>query len=204
MPQRIILFNGPPSCGKDTAARHLFNNPDLGIHVCFDRMSMPIKRAFAVMYHAPIDKFGHVAYHEDHKEEVNGHLGVSYRQWQIDFSEKFMKPLYGENIFGRLFIRRSDCLVSDTVILVPDCGFDIEYTTLANAFGAENILVVKIYRPGCDFSKDSRSYLKIGSDFLVPGLVDEVRHNVAHLNNCGTKAEFETKALRVVNEWLEK
>jgi tRNA uridine 5-carbamoylmethylation protein Kti12 len=62
---KIILLNGPPSSGKDTAAKHIRqiitipNNNAVGqratfLHPVLDRMSMPIKRAFAGTMGLPI------------------------------------------------------------------------------------------------------------------------------------------------------
>lgn len=199
MTQRIILFNGPPRCGKDTAARACFECEDLNGHFrVFDRMSMPIKRAFASMMGIPIDKWGNVAHWEYCKEEVIPVLGVSFRQWQIDFSERFMKPLYGENIFGRLFVGRQLRQYKAGIIFVPDCGFDVEYQTLAHHLDPASVLVVKIYRPNTDFKGDSRTYLKVGS-------FGDKRdtENVIHVNNAGTEAEFRSKIITRVGRWLD-
>lgn len=199
MTQRIVLFNGPPRCGKDTAAKHLFLT-DKSQKWCFDRMSMPIKRAFSGVVSKNINAFGEVEYYEANKEEVMMAFAKSYRQWQIDFSEKFMKPLYGQSIFGKLFIERARRQSRDAVILVPDCGFDIEYATLAKHFGFENVLVVKIYRPGYGFAGDSRTYLAVGSDFYV---ADE-NQQVSHINNATTVEDFLIKVATVVSVWLRQ
>jgi hypothetical protein len=198
MTQRIILFNGPPRCGKDTAARACMEAEDFNGHSrVFDRMSMPIKRAFAAMMGANIDRWGNVELFEAYKEDYNELLSTSYRIWQIEFSERFMKPHYGQNIFGRLFVNRQHRQHTNVVTFIPDCGFDIEYTTLSNAFGPENVLVVKIYRPGTDFKGDSRSYLKVGS-------FGDKRdtENVIHVNNAGTENEFRSKIITRVAKWL--
>lgn len=203
MTQRIVLFNGPPRSGKDTAARHVFGRSHTasshieGQYFVFDRMSMPIKKAFAGTIALPIDKWGNVDYWENHKEEIIKGFGVTYRQWQIDFSERFMKPLYGEDIFAKLFISRAKRQHKDAVILVPDCGFDIEYKTLAEHFGINNVIVVEVQRPGHTFEGDSRYYLKplSGQDWLR-------NYVVAH--NDGTQADFEARILQIVKEWLEK
>lgn len=200
MTQRIILFNGPPCSGKDTAARACLEAEDLNsYHRVFDRISMPIKRAFAATTRSNIDKWGNVEYYEVTKEDPIPWLGngVSYRQWQIDFSEKFMKPLYGDNIFGSLFMIGAARQHKDAVIFVPDCGFDIEYKSLAQALGPENVLVVKIYRPGMDFKGDSRTYLKVGSF----GDKRDTEH-VIHTNNAGTEDEFKRKIVSRVGKWL--
>lgn len=205
MPQRIILFNGPPRCGKDTAASHCWSDPELNSNhkLVFERMSRPLKKAFAAVTDLNISPWDKVEHWEDRKEEIIPGFGVSYRQWQIDFSEKFMKPLYGENIFSKLFISRMKRQHADAVVFVPDCGFDIEYDTLVEKYGVDNILVVKIYRPDTTFVGDSRNYLRVGSVF-IEGTFDAAGKYVAYLNNNGTQEEFEIKALKTVKGWLNR
>jgi hypothetical protein len=159
MTQKIILFNGPPRSGKDTAASYLYDllqNQDKDPYIL--RMSRPIKAAFQGM----LNLEGEGGSYELDKEEpipiFSAKKGTSYRQWQIDFSEKFMKPLYGDAIFASIFIQEVETLDCD-VVLVPDCGFQVEYDLLAETYGEENILVVQLSRKGKDFSNDSRSYL---------------------------------------------
>lgn len=162
----IILFNGPPSCGKDTAARHLWDLWDtlqLPGFPAFVRMSTPNKAAFAAITVSSIDEFSNNIEFERVKEQPQPLFnGASYRQWQIDFSEKFMKPLYGDDVFGKLFIRRvcSDLGSEQYTYLVPDCGFQVELQTVRDAFPRAKIMLIRIHRDGCDFSKDSRSYLQ--------------------------------------------
>lgn len=192
MTQRIIIFNAPPRSGKDTAAKAVWNSLAQYYWV-FDRMSAPPKKAFAGIIAAPIDKWANVDYYEEHKGELIDILGVSYRQWQIDFSERFMKPLYGEDIFGKLFIARAAHQHKDAVILVPDCGFDIEYTTLTEHFGPRNVLVVFIHRPGFTFEGDSRNYL---TNVPYGRSID--------IFNDGTQEDFESRIILLVKEWLSK
>ena len=66
---RIILLNGPPSSGKDTAARALASHL---LHTQTEysvlRMSHPTKRAFAGVVNARIDEWGNVENWEDQKK----------------------------------------------------------------------------------------------------------------------------------------
>lgn len=163
---KLILLNGPPSSGKDTAAkeilrRNYWNRPRMH-RFRLDRMSMPIKRAFAGFMQAPIDEYGNVDPYEYSKEQIIPELGVSYRQWQIDFSEHFIKAHYPIRTFGNLLVqrckRRFEKGICD-VIVVPDCGFDIEVKVLYEAFSPEDILMIQVIRIGFDFRHDSRSYV---------------------------------------------
>src|SRR5277367_2870726 len=110
---KIILLNGPPSSGKDTGAKHirefLNHTPYQGrlLHTAMDRFSLPVKRAFAGMMGVSCTADGIVTQYEPIKELPIARIGgMSYRQWQIEFSEDFMKPKFGEAIFGQLLIER--------------------------------------------------------------------------------------------------
>jgi hypothetical protein len=178
---KITLFNGPPRSGKDTAALKLVKYLESG----FERFSMPLKASFAAISSSHIDKFGNVDPYEKTKEEIIPWLGVSYRQYQIDMSEKFFKPLYGEFIFGKLLAERLSSMRMYDRIVIPDSGFAHEVKPLIDKFGEENIKLVRVHRPGFDFTGDSRSYIS----GVVPDEID--------IQNDGTQAEFENKVKRL-------
>jgi hypothetical protein len=173
---KIILLNGPPSSGKDTgcfaAFQHIKSQGGLPYVL---RMSHPIKEAFGGMTGERIDQFGNNMSREGRKEEIISWLGCSYRQWQIDFSERFMKPLYGDNVFARIWLHRAAQLAPDTVMIVPDCGFKIELQTLIHAaqspkyknFTLDDLFLIRLYRKGFDFSRDSREHVKPPADGLI-------------------------------------
>lgn len=171
---KIILLNGPPSSGKDTAAKHIrlwyptwaqtAGGSYLNSKCALDRMSMPIKRAFAGYLAAPISPDGLVEGYESRKDEPLPELtGKSYRQWQIDFSEQFIKPLYGTEAFPLLLaarIRRRFEKGIANLIVVPDCGFKVEVDVIYEKFPPEDILLVRCHRNGFGFQGDSRSYVR--------------------------------------------
>lgn len=191
---KIILFNGPPRSGKDTAALRVqktFSNINADTWIGFDRFAMPIKAAFAGVVGADMDEYGNVEPYESTKDDVIPWLGVSYRQWQIDFSEKFMKPLYGNDIFARLFVQRNQN-TGASAIVVPDSGFLEEAKPVADAFGVENTLLIRCHRLGYDFTGDSRSYIS----GISPHEVDVV--------NDTTLDEYYKKITIIVAEFLRK
>ena len=197
---KIIFFNGPPRSGKDTAALHTiekFNflptvDKDWRARkvqtVHFDRFAMPIKLAFAACVGVSADKYGVVEPYESTKEDIIPWLGVSYRQWQIDFSEKFMKPFYGKNIFSQLFVTRNKDRPG--LIVVPDSGFLEEVGPVAENFGSSNVLLVRIHRPGFTFAGDSRSY--------ITG-VGDIEYDV---HNDSTQENFEKKIEAIVSDFI--
>lgn len=154
---KIICFNGPPRSGKDTGG--LVLKELLGDRLAIEKFSRPIKRAFAGALGVEITD-DIVEFYEAHKEEIIPVLGVSFRQWQIDFSEKFMKPLYGKRVFSQLCIQRINRLPRHVeVVAVTDCGFQIEADTLLSAFNMDQMLLLKVGRPGCNW--DSRESVRM-------------------------------------------
>lgn len=157
-----ILINGPPSSGKDTAAKILYNIlydnqfRDADIFVHQDKLSAPIKSAFAGTMQIPIEEDLSVLPYEAKKEAVIPLFSVSYRQWQIDFAEKFMKPLYGPDIFSKLLLQAYNNDHTNDFVVVSDCGFQHEYDYLTKH---AKCFLIQLIRKGCDFSKDSREYV---------------------------------------------
>lgn len=170
---KLVLFNGPPRCGKDTAAQAIFFSQAVPDPKIFERMAMPIKRAFACTVGTICDQWGNVWPYEREKDSPIPFLGVSYRRWQIDFSERFLKH-YGEDIFGKLLVRRlfekglKNGGGENALVLVADCGFQIEREALAEF----NPVLVRIEREGTSFLGDSRSYLP-DPDYIVQNNSDQ-------------------------------
>lgn len=204
----VLLLNGPPSSGKDTAALSLFNPSRVRLgnytppvsDILHAKFSAPIKGAFAGMLGTEMDHRFRVEPYESKKEQVVAEVGVSYRQWQKDFSEKFMKPLYGESIFARILTAQLNSGIIETrnekadfpFICISDCGFQIEVDYLfSNILQPARFLLLQLQREGCDFSIDSREYVKPvpGMDFYI-------------IPNNGTQEEFESSVAKTVTEWM--
>jgi hypothetical protein len=192
----ILLLNAPPSAGKDTVAKFMvayFNRKAIPWH--FLRMSHPNKRAFAGLVDAPIDRWGNVDEWEGQKDLPSELLGgKTYREWQIGFSESFMKPTFGNDIFGRLFVNEIEkrLLWSEArnwpgYVIVPDLGFDIEATTVRDLLPDARTLIIHIKRPGANFSNDSRSYIS------PPGMALTSLHNDGNLEQLKIKSEWMIK-----------
>lgn len=154
---KIILLNGPPRSGKDTTFE-IINamwtkwTEDIPYH---EKFSRPIKEAFAAVTQTRLDGFVNHEW-EHRKEQVIPTFGVSYRRWQIDFSEKFMKPLYGRDIFARLMVDRLKKLHPDSIVVISDCGFQNEYNVLRHHLHHARIFLFRLIRTGTSFDGDSR------------------------------------------------
>jgi hypothetical protein len=166
---RVLLFNGPPRSGKDASATIVadwLRNHDLT--PALDKFSRPIKCAFAGLFDPSLsmerDSFGELLTYADDKERLIPLLGVSYRQWQIEFSERFMKPRYGQTVFARLLAEeimscRADASGNPLYWLIPDSGFQTEANYLLEVLPPENIMIFRLEREGTSFAGDSRSYI---------------------------------------------
>lgn len=195
---KIILLNGPPSSGKDTAAKHI--RTFVSIYdgdkwkIALDRMSLPIKRAFAGTMGLPISDEGTVLPYENHKEDLIPEFGISYRQWQIDFSEKFLKQ-YNACIFPELLCLRLRRLFSTgqaNLVVIPDCGFEVEVHVLYENFPPEDILLIRCRRPGFDFSRDSRSYVRAPKGCAIFDPLNELLPEYLKQVEAGVRCWLET------------
>lgn len=196
---KLILINGAPRSGKDHAAGTIMENFDDRV-VHLERFSRPLKEAFAAIMMAPIDDFYNVEGYENDKEKSIPLLGVSYRQFQIDLSEKFFKPLYGLKSFAKLLLSRLEEVPNiypvedygDVTVVVPDCGFQIEVDTIIDDFPLEDILLIRLDRAGTSFDGDSRERVEPHRAICC---VD--------ITNDGTEA-FERLVLDAVLDFLDK
>ena len=184
----VFLFNGPPGSGKDAAVRALSQYNDISPLTASGKFSGPIKQALmATFWH--LDLYNMTTEQKSMPVEILG--GHSWREAQIYYSEKFMKPCFGEDIFGKLLLEKIDH-ESDYFELqayfVSDSGFVSEAMPIIRA-GYE-VHVVQITRPGCTFEGDSRSYIE------PPGT------KMFLIANDGTLEEFERKVITYVEQVL--
>ena len=164
VPHKVIFLNGPPGCGKDTIARHLYILG--GRHMKF---AEPLKAAARAMFHVS-DALWKVLEVEGSQSEKDlpraEFFGKSWRETLIWLSEEVMKPQYGDDIFGKLALtklwRNNLNNTNPTAFTVfSDCGFGPEVSVVADAVGHDNCQLWRIQRPGCSFKNDSRGYVDV-------------------------------------------
>ena len=189
---KLILINAPPYAGKDTAATTIQRHYGGQLPIILERFSMPLKRAFAGLMNLECDPLGRVEPWERRKEAIIPQLGVSYRQWQISFSEDFIKPVCGEDCFGRLLLNRIEGFSkTGTVFVIPDCGFQIEIDTLIREIPHSDILLIRVERPGTEW--DSREPVNVPSS--IAKLI---------IFNARSLVEFEDSIISLTKNWIEK
>lgn len=177
----IVGFNGPPRAGKDLFATllrvHIENT--CSIPTLVRSLSMPMRmRAFGALGWP----YSPELYEEAKDLPLESLNGDSIRKFMIEDSEQFMKARYGNDVWCRL-LASSIPKSFDGIVFVPDIGFPHEPQAMVNLVGAENFALVRLHRPGHDFSNDSRNYV----DSPI----------VWDINNEGTAADLQTEAQRI-------
>lgn len=156
----VILINGPPGSGKDTVGR---------VIQCHSRQPVQIFKFANVLKNRTHALYGldsnqiQADNFETSKDtpSVIFH-GLTPRQAYIEVSERYIKPLHGQEFFGNILAEEiADLGDSDVTAVVPDSGFVEEAQVLIDRFGADQIMLIRLHRDGYDFSLDSRSYITL-------------------------------------------
>lgn len=150
---RVLLLNGPPRSGKDTLSRILTMRPSF-TRVIEEKFAAPIKQHFADTWGVSLDWI------EANKDNIFMY-GVTVRQMLIDYSELYMKPLFGAGIFGKMMVNRLKEIEEEycetSVVVISDSGFAAEAGEVIEA--GHEVHLIRLHRSGFDFKGDSRGYL---------------------------------------------
>ena len=156
MNTKVVILNGPPNCGKDTLADAMWHDYT-GAQVERRAMKDGLIDLTADLLLVDREWFRVVCADRDWKEEPMDRLGGrSPRQALIYVSEEVVKPAFGSDYFGRY---AANNLEQGALNIFSDGGFVEEVIPLLNAVGLDNVLLVQLFRNGCSFEGDSRSYL---------------------------------------------
>jgi hypothetical protein len=182
----IVGFNGPPECGKDTQAEMLAEHMDamgVSLPVKMEGLKLPLQQvAYAMVGRNYVESVDGADYAK-FKNEWFPRLERDGRHLMIDVSEKFLKPTYGIDVLPKMLLDRNKDFHG--VLLVRDCGFQSEVNPLSEAVGADNLLIVNIYRSGKSFEalKDSREWVSHVNRYGVmnDGTLDDLRREAMHI-----------------------
>lgn len=155
---KIIVFNAPPGAGKDAAVEYIVSNYHTAFHFSFKRKLLDITQCIYGVSKQTWDSWYTRVGKEIPRPELNG---MSCRDALIFVSEKVIKVNFGKQYFGRqeALYTKDKFEIGYTLGVSSDGGFIEEIDPIIKQYGEENILIVQIYRPGYDFSNDSRSYI---------------------------------------------
>jgi hypothetical protein len=161
---KILLVNGPPRAGKDTFGRLLKEDYQ---HVFLGAFAHALKVRTHGLYgcaEAPAGAFEEV---KDKPHRV--FRGLTPRQAYILVSEKFYKVHHGDDVWGRILAEalqwadgeNEKAGIKEPLYVITDSGFEPEARCLIELYGKDAVQLVRLHREGCDFSNDSRSYIRI-------------------------------------------
>lgn len=196
----IILFNAPPSAGKDLSCELLkdslnneFNQYVMFKEILYEKTAELLDIALPIwvnMCQSIKQKDSEIITKMNHlevikKTNLSDDLITELfkvktpREMLIFLAEKVLKPELGVDFIAKHTSQRVIEVIKSGVplVLIPDLGFDYELSVLKEQIYNSNvqvdqIIVVQIYRDGCDYSKDSRNYVNCD---LHP--IDEVVNN---------------------------
>lgn len=185
---KTILLNGPPRSGKDTiGGLYTFSSK---WRTKIEKFSAPIKAALKETFSLTDKEFAF--FDNEWKDKPHPRLlGFTWRFWCIEYSERFMKIYGGEKVFGNMLAQK---MASDTeyydFTFITDSGFDPEAEALIQDYPGDFYLF-QLYRDGCDFSNDSRNYLKQSTKDLISadrcftiennGTVEELKYKIDNI-----------------------
>lgn len=179
MKPRVILINGPPSSGKDTVGRMIEEKLGGGLSR-ISKFARQVKERTHAFYELVDLRTGkperHNAYDVRKDDPLPEFWGLSPRQAYIEMSERYTKAVHGKGIWGILLLhdlRTFDALHKTVWLpweenkqcrsthIITDCGFLEEVEPLVGWYGAENLVLLRLFREGKTFEKDSRGYLDV-------------------------------------------
>ncbi|NDV52797.1 hypothetical protein [Salipiger sp. PrR003] len=175
--QKLVMFNGPPRAGKDTAGEICRGLIDKGATVAFVKFTTAVKDAT----HAEYGLEGAADTFEALKDTpLKEFRGLTPRQAYIDKSER-LRAEHGHDIVARMLVDRVRELDAD-IVINTDLGMDYEAEHLVRYFGAENTSLVRLHRDGHTFEGDCRYYVyrdDVASSDVVNSTVKELTECLA-------------------------
>lgn len=203
-PIKAVFFNAPPRAGKDTACQAVENHflwkvARRGVFVPYPaKFAEVLKQGAHALFGFP--KLPADAFESVKDKPAEQFFSMSPRQVYIALSEAFMKPVFGNDIFGRIFARRIIEQINQdfakapdsatALILCSDSGFKEEIGPILDRIGRDNALIVQITREGCSFKNDSRSFIEIEGVTMV------------QIHNTDLE-KFRADVVSAVTTWLE-
>lgn len=153
---RIVLLNAPPRAGKNTAAAGASAVLQGVAVIGFSHhLKRSVHAAFGLGWDLDPDHFDAVKSHPSEQ-----FFGMTPRQAYIWWSEEVIKPKFGKEWFGEMFMRAARSACADTII-APDSGFTEEAERVAKEVGPHNVMLIRLHKTGCTFDGDSRSYIDL-------------------------------------------
>ena len=149
---KLFILNGPAGVGKDTIADVMVSSGACCEKVSFKSPMFDVAKG--MLSSDEFDWFIENYNNRDEKEKPQKILGgKTIREFMIWISESVMKPVFGNDVFGR----RLASSLGDGCYICADGGFASEIEPLIDA--SVNVTLIRLHRAGYTFDGDSRSYI---------------------------------------------
>lgn len=147
---KIMILNGPPRCGKDTAAEAIVSY--FGFDVCKHvKFSAPLKDIASSILGYDQRTL------EINKDKILQGNDISFRDAQIHTYIQ-LAQVYGEDWLGKWLVNSLDNYDHEFFV-VSDGGRAADIRSLLRVIAPNDLQIVQIMREGCTFSGDIRSYI---------------------------------------------
>lgn len=192
---RIVFINGAPRSGKDSAGRLITGATRFGPCISVKFAAVVKERCHAI--YQIMNGLGTPAphdYFEDVKDRPSRRFfGQTPRECYKAFSERYMKPLHGKDIFGKFLLRELQKAEGmpgrPELVLITDSGFREEAVPIVNWFGPLNCTLLRLHRQGYTYEKDSRGLIDLSDlgvltvdvnspDGDMEGLLENIRRRL--------------------------
>jgi len=162
------LLNGPKGVGKDTAANHMLRPGWVSASIMED-----VKLDVLDLYGVDRDLIG--LYESIKDQPADTFRGLSFRGAVIDYATKHRKddPYYFAKKWA--FYTKSLMSTDVPVVVVPDVRFFEEFIIACDLVGGRNVYLMRVYRPGHDFTGDVGGYIR--TDMAVFGNAEVTINN---------------------------
>ena len=165
---KVIIFNGPPSSGKDLFASILYKymvtneaHHNFANRLTFKKTLIDLtQKYYQISSYEWSERYNEAGLKEIGWDKLGG---LSQREALIDMSENKIKPMLGNDFLGKALafdVRKSGPAYYNTYYLVSDGGFKEELQPIIDKVGEDNVIVLRLHRDGYDFSGDSRGYIE--------------------------------------------
>lgn len=154
---KIIILNGPAGVGKDTIGNALVIDYSC-VQVSFKRPMFGI--AASMLGATNFSKFMKAYDDRNQKEKPQVFLGgKTCREFMIWISENVVKPLFGNQHFGKLMSEYIELCDEGLQFVSTDGGFPDEVIRLVE--DGHDVTIVRLFMDGKTFDGDSRNYIRI-------------------------------------------
>lgn len=188
-PTKLILLNGPPRSGKDTAARFFARKYNAKVIALATPLRNIVREMFGVSDLIWRDL---VLEKLDKADPQLCFGGKSFREVQIEVAT-FIRATYGDDFFIMRCITELQRSSASTIAVISDVGFQIEADLLSAWARPHNTMLLQLEKSGTSFDVDSRSYVNIPHG--VHAICIDNRHDLEL---------YEMQLQRAIDAWMTR